>query len=228
VKAHFEPVVGIVRVFEDHKSFGDDYVWSATVVLDGDKAKLCAAMRAPTSAEWAAVQRCLIEAGATTCSFDRGKSGRHSLPITYKLQESDMGEKYWNSEIEFKIMDSTEFPGRARTEITVLLLGEDNKPRSGAAPLFFDDLDPEEAKTFVGGVFADSLPGLAKFGYVHDGNKLRATSIPDGRTRRIAEFLWEHGIRRFISLGDDRAKKKGRSSKDDFDGDGKHKEKKNK
>jgi hypothetical protein len=82
--AHFQPLVGCVRVFAPGQKLGDPYVWSCTAVCQGDTVELLGALQAPTHAMRRAVQDVLLEMGLRRLRMTRFKHGRRRsvvLPI---------------------------------------------------------------------------------------------------------------------------------------------------
>lgn len=78
--AHFQPLVGCVRVFEPGKGYGDPYVWSCTALCEGDTVELMGAMQAPTTSVRRAVQDLLVGLGFSHLRITRIKDGvNHSL-----------------------------------------------------------------------------------------------------------------------------------------------------
>ncbi len=73
--AHFQPLVGCVRVFEPGGRFGDAYVWSCTALCQGDTVELMGAMEAPTNAVRRAVQDLLVGLGYRRLRLTRMKHG---------------------------------------------------------------------------------------------------------------------------------------------------------
>ena len=62
MKGHFEPISGILRVFEDDKNYGDDYIWCVTVrFLNLTTVELLGITKAPTPSIWRAVRRVLFD-----------------------------------------------------------------------------------------------------------------------------------------------------------------------
>ena len=89
--AHFQPLAGCVRVFEPGKRLGDPYVWSCTVLCQGDTVELMGAMRAPTSAQRRAVQDLLLGMGFRHVRITRIKEG---VARTALVTLSRRGEAY--------------------------------------------------------------------------------------------------------------------------------------
>jgi hypothetical protein len=79
--AHFEPLVGCVRVFEPGRKLGDPYVWSCTAVCQGDSVELIGALQAPTHAMRRAVQDLLTGMGFRRLRMTRIKRGRRRSAV---------------------------------------------------------------------------------------------------------------------------------------------------
>ena len=57
MEAHLEPVVGILRLYEDGKTFGDEYVWSATLKwVDSETVEICGVDKTVTVEIWKTVR----------------------------------------------------------------------------------------------------------------------------------------------------------------------------
>ena len=86
---HLEPIAFVIRIFEEGKSYGDPYTWSATAVRTGEKSlEIMGALRAPTLSEFNALYKDLKKMGWKTVTYTRktpNKEELHTLtPDTYR------------------------------------------------------------------------------------------------------------------------------------------------
>jgi len=69
---HFEPISGVLRIFEDGKEYGDEYVWCVTVkFLTRTKVELCGIIKAPTPSMWKAIRTTLWNMNIDTVVMER-------------------------------------------------------------------------------------------------------------------------------------------------------------
>lgn len=84
--AELEPLVSVLRVFEDGQAYGDPYSWCCTVQwLDRHTVQLCGVLKAPTPTQWRAIDTALARLGVTHVRFERkagARQGVHLIPTT--------------------------------------------------------------------------------------------------------------------------------------------------
>ena len=70
--AHFEPLSGVIRIFEDGKGYGDKFTWAGTVrFLDTRTVEVLGCLKAPRPSEWRLIVKLLGEMGVEEIVFYR-------------------------------------------------------------------------------------------------------------------------------------------------------------
>ena len=81
--AHLESLVGIIRIFEDDKKYGDPYEWSAVFrYIDKITIEICGVDKPMTEEMWHAIRKLCNEEGITKAVFYRYKGSdtyRHTI-----------------------------------------------------------------------------------------------------------------------------------------------------
>ena len=72
MNAHFEPLSGVIRLFEDGKQYGDKFTWSGTVrFIDAKTVEVLGCLKAPKPSEWRLIVKLLGEMGIEEIIFYR-------------------------------------------------------------------------------------------------------------------------------------------------------------
>lgn len=80
MNAHFEPLAGVIRVFEDGKSYGDEYVWCATCrFLDVDRVEILGVTKPMKPSVWRSIVEKFREMGVSKIVFIRKRNGGSEL-----------------------------------------------------------------------------------------------------------------------------------------------------
>ena len=85
MNAHFEPISGVIRLFEDGKGYGDKYTWAGTVrFIDAKTVEVLGCTSAPKPSEWRAIVQCVKDVGVKEIIFYRirsdGTTDKHVVP----------------------------------------------------------------------------------------------------------------------------------------------------
>jgi len=82
VTAHFEPLSGVIRLFEDGKQYGDKFTWAGTVrFIDAKTVEVLGCLKAPKPSEWRLIVKLLGEMGVKEIVFHRWRDGYQEAHI---------------------------------------------------------------------------------------------------------------------------------------------------
>ena len=74
---HLEPLVSVIRIFQDGDEYGDKYTWCGTVKhIDSKTIEVVAVMRAPVLSELRAIKKTFREQGYKSIHITRIKNGK--------------------------------------------------------------------------------------------------------------------------------------------------------
>jgi len=80
--AELEPLSFVLRIWSDGQHYGDPYDWCATVVrIAPDTLEVLGAMRAPTPAEWRAINDAAFMAGYKRVVFCRADGRQREIKL---------------------------------------------------------------------------------------------------------------------------------------------------
>ena len=80
MNAHFEPLSGIVRVFQDGCTYNDEYEWAATVrFITTKKVEILGVAKPMTPGMWRAMKEMFREMGVETIVFIRKRGGEDEV-----------------------------------------------------------------------------------------------------------------------------------------------------
>jgi len=80
IHAIFEPLMGVIRVFDNGKEYGDTYSWVATCrFIDKATVEVLGVMDAPKKEWWRAVLKTLGHEGVKTVCYKRYKNDEERI-----------------------------------------------------------------------------------------------------------------------------------------------------
>ena len=87
--AEFEPLAGVVRIFEDGNSYGDPYVWISSIRFINNKTvEIVGTLSAPKPSTWKAILRMAQDMGIERIIFTRKRKDG-----TQEIHEVDVKKK---------------------------------------------------------------------------------------------------------------------------------------
>jgi len=80
ITSHFEPLAGLIRIFEEGKTYGDEYIWCATCrFIDIDKVEIMGVIEPLTPSIWRAIRAKFGEMNVSKIVFARKRDGKNEL-----------------------------------------------------------------------------------------------------------------------------------------------------
>lgn len=80
MNAHFEPLSGVVRVFQDGCTYGDSYEWAATCrFIDPSRVEILGVTKPMTPGMWRAIVERFGKMGVETIVFMRKRNGKDEV-----------------------------------------------------------------------------------------------------------------------------------------------------
>lgn len=144
-----------------------------------------------------------------------------------------MADKVWGKvTLEGSAGPSPNEVGQLRPELTIELYEQGKKYPKAGITMFYDDIDPLEWPRFVQETWKEPLEKVQKFGFTFQGAPplaflAEATIVPNGKLIKVEKQLIK-GLSNATDFGDRESKKRGRSTSEEWDDDGKEKKDKHK
>ena len=90
--AKFEPLSGVVRVFDNGKNYGEDYTWAATCrFIDLKTVEILGIIKAPTPNEWRVIVKTMLNMGVANIIYTRYKNGKPKIK-NYNITKSRIND----------------------------------------------------------------------------------------------------------------------------------------